>query len=366
MDKLFNNIYKGKKVLITGHTGFKGSWLSLWLSKLGAEVIGYSIDRPSNPSHFDLLNLNITSVIGDVLDKEKLFETIKIYKPDIVFHMAAQALVRMSYADPVKTLETNIMGTVNVLESCRKTKQVKAIVTITSDKCYQNKEWIWGYKETDPMGGYDPYSASKGCAELVASSYKESFFNPNDYNKNHSTLLATVRAGNVIGGGDWAKDRLIPDIMKAASLGENITVRNPRATRPWQHVLEPLSGYLQLGWKLLEGKKEFADNWNFGPGNDSSLAVSEVIEQIKKYWDEINYEIKESAVNFHEANLLKLDSTKARTKLKWKNIWDSNKTFEKTTNWYKNYYKNKTILSEKDLDNYINDAKQASAEWTKI
>lgn len=366
MDKLFNNIYKGKKVLITGHTGFKGSWLSLWLSKLGAEVIGYSIDRPSNPSHFDLLNLNITSVIGDVLDKEKLFEIIKTYKPDIVFHMAAQALVRMSYADPVKTLETNIMGTVNVLESCRKTKQVKAIVTITSDKCYQNKEWIWGYKETDPMGGYDPYSASKGCAELVASSYKESFFNPNDYNKNHSTLLATVRAGNVIGGGDWAKDRLIPDIMKAASLGENITVRNPRATRPWQHVLEPLSGYLQLGWKLLEGKKEFADNWNFGPGNDSSLAVSEVIEQIKKYWDEINYEIKESAVNFHEANLLKLDSTKARTKLKWKNIWDSNKTFEKTTNWYKNYYKNKTILSEKDLDNYINDAKQASAEWTKI
>lgn len=363
---LFNNIYKGKKVLITGHTGFKGSWLSLWLFKLGAEVIGYSIDIPTNPSHFELLNLKITSIIGDVLNKEKLLNTIQKHQPDIVFHLAAQPLVRESYINPVKTFETNIMGTVNLLESCRKTGQVKVIINITSDKCYQNKEWTRGYKEHDPMGGNDPYSASKGGAELVANSYRNSFFNVKEFGKSHSTLLADVRSGNVIGGGDWAKDRLIPDIVKATANDEITVIRNPQSTRPWQHVLEPLSGYLLLGWKLLERKKEFADNWNFGPDDDSSLTVNEVIERAKKHWDKIKYKIKESSDNFHEANLLKLDSSKARTQLKWKNIWDSHKAIEKTITWYKNYYKNAKILSEKDLDNYINDAKQASAEWTNL
>lgn len=366
MDKLFNNIYKGKKILITGHTGFKGSWLSLWLSKLGAQVIGYSVDIPSQPSHFELLNLDMVSVIDNILNKEKILETIEAYKPNIVFHMAAQPLVRESYINPVKTMETNIIGTVNLLESCRKTKQVKAIINITSDKCYKNKEWFWGYKETDPMGGDDPYSASKGCSELAANAYRNSFFNPNEYGKSHSTLLASVRAGNVIGGGDWAKDRLIPDIMKAARKNEEVIIRSPRAIRPWQHVLEPLSGYLQLGWKLLEGRKEFADDWNFGPKDDSSISVKEIIEHSKKYWNKINYKVEENPNNPHEANLLKLDSSKARLKLRWKNIWDGHKTFEKTINWYKNYYENKRTLSEKDLNDYINDAKQASAEWLNI
>ncbi len=365
MDKLFNNIYRGKKVLITGHTGFKGSWLSLWLSKLGAQVIGYSINKPTNPNHFQLLNLNLRSITADILDKKKLAETLRKYKPDIVFHLAAQALVKKSYLDPVETLETNIIGTANVLESCRKIKTVKAIVTITSDKCYQNKEQIWGYRETDPMGGYDPYSASKGCADLVAGSYRESFFNPKNYSKTHKTLIATARAGNVIGGGDWAKDRLIPDIMKATSKKERVIIRSPNATRPWQHVLEPLSGYLQLGWRLLEGQKEFADNWNFGPSEESTLTVQEAIELTKNYWDEINFKVEENPHNVHEANLLKLDSTKAHLKLRWKNVWNSHKTFEKTTNWYKNYYKSGVVLSEKDLDDYIHDAKLISAEWTR-
>ena len=363
---MFNNIYKGKRVLITGHTGFKGSWLSLWLSRLGAEVIGYSIDIPTSPSHFELLKLNVTSIIGDILDKKKLLQTIEMHKPDIVFHMAAQALVKESYMHPVETLETNIMGTVNLLEGCRKTEQVKAIITITSDKCYQNKEWIWAYKEDDPMGGDDPYSASKGCADLVAAAYRKSFFNPNEFGNAHNTLLATVRAGNVIGGGDWAKDRLIPDIMKATSIGERVIVRSPRATRPWQHVLEPLSGYLHLGWKLLENKKEFADTWNFGPGDDSSLPVSDVIEYAKKYWDKVDYETKENAATFHEANLLRVDSSKARIKLKWKNTWGGNKTFEKTVIWYKKFYNDGKIASMEDLEDYINDAKEASVEWVKV
>lgn len=360
---LFNNIYKGKKVFITGHTGFKGSWLSLWLLKLGADVTGYSLDIPSNPSHFQLLNLPMNSVMNNILDKEKLLETISHFKPDIVFHMAAQPLVRESYINPVKTFETNIIGTVNLLESCRKTGQVKAILNITSDKCYQNKEWARGYKEDDPMGGNDPYSASKGAAELVANSYRNSFFNVKEFGKSHSTLLADVRAGNVIGGGDWAKDRLIPDIIKAADKGEVTAIRNPQATRPWQHVLEPLSGYLLLGEKLLEKKKEFAGNWNFGPDDESTLTVNEVIKRAKKHWDKIKYEIKENPDNFPEAKLLKLDSSKASSQLKWKNVWNSHQAIEKTINWYRSFYKEAKILSEKDLGDYINDAKQASVEW---
>ncbi|MCC2631401.1 MAG: CDP-glucose 4,6-dehydratase [Patescibacteria group bacterium] len=366
METLFGGIYKGKKVLITGHTGFKGSWLALWLSKMGAEVMGYSLSLPSDPNHYELLGLNVTSVTGSILDKQKLQETITSFQPDIVFHMAAQALVRDSYTTPVETFETNVMGTVNVLESCRKAGSVKAIVNITSDKCYQNNEHLRGYVEEDAMGGYDPYSASKGCAELVANSYRNSFFNTNQYGKNHSTLLADVRAGNVIGGGDWAKDRLIPDIMKATAKKETVIIRSPKAVRPWQHVLEPLSGYLHVGWKLLEGKPEFAENWNFGPNDDSSLTVNEVISQTKPHWEDISYDIQESPHNVHEAGLLTLNSSKARTKLKWSSVWDSHKTFEKTVGWYKEYYGSNTVQSEKDLADYVNDAQKLSVEWATL
>lgn len=363
MDSSFGAVYKEKKVLITGHTGFKGSWLSLWLSKLGAHVIGYSVDIPTQPSHFKLLNLTIPSIVGDILDKEKLFKTVETHKPDIIFHLAAQPLVRLSYEEPMRTLETNIIGTANVLESCRKVGTTKAVIIITSDKCYQNKETMQGYKESDAMGGDDPYSASKGSAELVARAYRHSFFHPDQYSKKHSTLVATARAGNVIGGGDWAADRLIPDLMRATAKKEKVGIRNPHAVRPWQHVLEPLSGYLQLGQKLLEGQKEFADSWNFGPTAESFLTVKEVAESAKHHWQEIDFHIKTHPGDIHEATLLTLNSAEARFKLGWKSVWDNDTTFEKTTNWYKTFYMGGDVLSHQNLDNYIADAGQIGAPW---
>lgn len=364
MEKLFNSVYKDKTVLVTGHTGFKGSWLVFWLNKLGANVVGYSLDAPTEPSHINLLDLDITSVIGDIRDFDKLNKTFDTYKPDIVFHLAAQPLVRLSYDDPIETYETNVIGTLKVFEVCRK-HNVKSIVNITSDKAYENKEWIWGYRENDPMGGYDPYSSSKGCADLLASSYRNSYFNLNDYKKSHNTLLATCRAGNVIGGGDWAKDRLITDIMLSVSQDKKVSIRNPYATRPWEHVLEPLSGYLHIGQKLLEEKKEFAEAWNFGPSDEGSITVEEVVKNVKKHWDKIEYEINRDVNQPHEANLLKLDCSKAHIVLKWKDVWDSDTTFEKTVKWYKSYYENNKILSEEDLECYIKDAKTKNIEWTR-
>lgn len=364
IQNLFSDIYKDKTVLITGHTGFKGSWLVYWLSKMGANVIGYSLEAPTNPNHIELLNLDIVSIIGDIRDLDKLNQIFNQYKPDIVFHLAAQALVRFSYENPIETYETNVIGTLKVFEASRK-NNVKAIVNITSDKAYENKEWIWGYKEIDPMGGYDPYSSSKGCADILATSYRNSFFNINDYKKTHNTLLATCRAGNVIGGGDWAKDRLITDIMLSVSENKKVSIRHPKATRPWQHVLEPLSGYLQIGQKLLEEKVEFAQAWNFGPSDEGSITVEEVVKNVKKHWDKIDYKINSDLKQPHEANLLKLDCSKAHILLKWKNIWDSQITFEKTVKWYKSYYKNKKILTKKDLEDYIKDAKIKKLEWIK-
>ncbi len=364
MTALFNNVYKGKIVFITGHTGFKGSWLTLWLTKMGAKVVGYSIDVPSKPNHHKLLALKVKSIKGDILDRKKLEQALQKHKPDIVFHLAAQALVRKSYDEPVHTIESNVMGTVHVLEACRKVG-IKAIVNVTSDKCYHNKEHIWGYCETDPMGGNDPYSASKGAAELISHSYRTSYFNPDKYGKTHFTLLANVRAGNVIGGGDWAADRLIPDIMRATSKGKKVPIRNPHATRPWQHVLEPLSGYLLVGARLLEGKKEYSDNWNFGPSDTAHLTVGEVAEHTKKHWESIAYEIAESAAHPHEAHFLKLDSTKARTLLKWKAVWGADIMFEKTVVWYRNFYDKKIVMTERDLKDYIKDAVKAALIWTK-
>lgn len=363
MTSLFSGIYKNKTVLVTGHTGFKGSWLVYWLSQMGAKVIGYSLEAPTNPNHIELLNLDIVSIIGDIRDLDKLNQVFSEYKPDIVFHLAAQPLVRLSYENPIETYETNVIGTLKVFEASR-INNVKAIVNITSDKAYENKEWVWGYRENDPMGGYDPYSSSKGCADILATSYRNSYFNINEYKKTHNTLIATCRAGNVIGGGDWAKDRLITDIMISVSIGKKVRIRNPKATRPWEHVLEPLSGYLQIGQKLLEEKVEFAEAWNFGPSDEGSITVEEVVLNVKKHWNKIDYEINRDPNQLHEANLLKLDCSKAHILLNWKDVWDSDTTFEKTVKWYKAYYeKNKELSTQSDLENYIKDAKAKNIEW---
>jgi len=364
MQNLFDGIYKDKTVLITGCTGFKGSWLALWLYQMGAKVIGYSLISPTQPNHIGLLHLDIISVVGDIRDLELLNQTFATYKPDIVFHLAAQALVRLSYENPIETYETNVIGTLKVFEACR-THNVEAIVNITSDKAYENKEWIWGYRENDPMGGYDPYSASKGCADILANSYRSSYFNPSEYKKSHNTLLATCRAGNVIGGGDWGKDRLMSDIMLAVSQGKKVSIRNPYATRPWQHVLEPLSGYLVIGQKLLEEKIEYGEAWNFGPSDEGSITVEEFVHNVKEYWDKIDYEITRDPNQLHEANLLKLDCSKAHIRLKWKDVWDSKTTFEKTVSWYKNFYENYTIGTMNDLHQYIADAKKKNIEWAR-
>lgn len=360
---MLRNIYQNKKVLITGHTGFKGSWLALWLSKLGATILGCSLEPPSHPNHHDLLKLENNSVTCDIRDINKLKAVFKNFKPEIIFHLAAQALVRESYQNPIYTFETNVLGTVNIFEACRSVESVKAIVNITSDKCYENKEWIWGYRENDPMGGHDPYSASKSCAELICDSYRESFFPVDTYLKTHQTLVASCRAGNVIGGGDWGNERLVPDLMKAASLKETAVIRNPNATRPWQHVLEPLSGYLLLGEKLLNQKINFAGPWNFGPRDEGHMDVLSVIKTLKKNWSSIHYEIVQKTDNPHEANLLRLDCSKANTLLGWRSNWDSNITFEKTAQWYQDYYENNKISSVVQLDDYIKDGQNKKQPW---
>jgi CDP-glucose 4,6-dehydratase len=362
---MFDKIYHNKKVLITGHTGFKGSWLALWLSQMGANVTGYSLQPPTEPNHFQLLGININSVIGDIRDTDKLKYVFKEKQPEIVFHLAAQAIVRLSYKDPIETFSSNVLGTVHVLEAARACSCVRAIVIVTSDKCYENKEWPWGYRENDSLGGYDPYSASKGCAEIITGCWRNSFFNPKDYGSTHQTLLASARAGNVIGGGDWAPDRLIPDIMRAVNQNEKVKIRNPQATRPWQHVLEPLSGYLCLGKKLLEGGKEFAEAWNFGPTEKENVSVSEIVHLVKKVWPKIDYEISQTPDQPHEAGLLRLDCSKARTKLKWIPTWTGNDTIEKTTLWYKAFYESSKIMSLEHLNLYVSDAKTNHIAWAE-
>jgi CDP-glucose 4,6-dehydratase len=363
---LFEGIYKNRNVLITGHTGFKGSWLAFWLAQMGANVVGYSLPPNSEPSHFDLLGLRLASVLADIRDQKKLEETFWAFRPEIVFHLAAQPLVRLSYQQPFETFEVNAMGTARVLDACRKTDSVKAIVLITSDKCYENREWVWGYRENDAMGGYDPYSASKGCAELIAGSYRRCFFNIEEYGKSHNILLASCRAGNVIGGGDWSQDRLIPDIIRAIANNEKVRIRSPHATRPWQHLLEPLSGYLLVGRKLLEGKREYAEAWNFGPGDSGSITVEEVVRRVKRIWDRLDYEIPVLEHPHHEANLLKLDCSKAHFKLEWNNVWDISQTLDKTISWYRNFYDaNGRLTTAADLYDYICDAQKLKLSWTK-
>lgn len=310
--------WKGKKVFLTGHTGFKGSWLSLWLQYLGAEVTGYALQPPTYPSLFEIARVNdgMRSIIGDIRELPKLQQAMQFATPDIVIHMAAQPLVRLSYECPVETYATNVMGTVHLLESVRHISTVRAVVNITTDKCYENKEWVWGYRENEPMGGYDPYSNSKGCAELVSSAYRSSFFNKDTYEK-HGVALATVRAGNVIGGGDWAKDRLIPDIIAAFESGKPVLIRNPHATRPWQHVLEPLGGYLTLAEHLYNDGPDYAEPWNFGPYDEDAKPVSWIVDAMARRWGKnAKWEIEEGE-HPHEAIYLKLDISKARARLNW-------------------------------------------------
>jgi CDP-glucose 4,6-dehydratase len=332
------SFWQGKKVFITGHTGFKGSWLSLWLQQLGAQVTGYALSPPTQPSLFEVAHVaqGMESIIGDIRDGETLAKAMRVAKPDIVIHMAAQPLVRRSYVDPVETYSTNVMGTVQLLEAVRQTPSVRAVVNVTSDKCYENKEWVWGYRENEPMGGFDPYSNSKGCAELVTSAYRNSFFNPVKYSE-HQVALATARAGNVIGGGDWAEDRLIPDILKAISEKRPVIIRNPHAIRPWQHVLEPLSGYLLLAQKLYEEGIGYAEGWNFGPKDEDAQPVQWIVEHLTQQWgDGASWQLDQGD-HPHEAHYLKLDCSKAKMRLDWQPRWDLADTLEMIVTWQRAY-----------------------------
>jgi CDP-glucose 4,6-dehydratase len=348
------NIYKGKKVFITGHTGFKGTWLIQFLKSLDVQVCGYSLESETSPNHYSLIELsNEESIIGDILDSESLNEAIYNARPDLVFHLAAQALVRESYINPKNTYQTNVTGTLNLLEACRKCESVKAIVCITTDKVYENKEWAYPYRETDELGGYDLYSSSKACCELLISSYRNSFFNITGSNK-CSILLASARAGNVIGGGDWSKDRLIPDIVKAASINKSVIIRNRQAVRPWQHVLDCLYGYLLLGSRLLNGEKAFATSWNFAPYSNETKTVEELASFAKSEWNAIDIEFGQPVENYHEAGLLKLDNSKTIQELKWTPVWNTEESIIKTIQWYKEYYTIGSIKTRDNISEYLN------------
>ena len=361
MQQLFGGTYHGKTVFLTGHTGFKGGWMALWLQQLGAKVVGFSLpEPPSNPCHFESLGLDMVSLKGDIRNAEEVATAMQEHQPDIVFHMAAQPLVRLSYREPVATYATNVMGTIHVMEAARQCGSVKAFVNITSDKAYENREWAWGYRESDPMGGYDPYSSSKGCAELVTSAWRNSYF------REAGILMASVRAGNVIGGGDWAEDRIIPDIFRAAGAGEKVQVRNPKAIRPWQHVLEPLSGYLQVGQRLLEGNERFAEAWNFGPANEAAVPVGTLVELCSQHWDAVGMEVTSDPNAVHEATLLKLDWSKAQLYLGWKPVWGLESTMEITAAWYRDFYTASPNPRERtlaDLERFVSDGRSAGLTW---
>ena len=330
--------YAGKKVFVTGHTGFKGSWLSLWLSSMGADVTGFSLPPPTTPSLFELCSVGagIKTVIEDIRNFQAVNKALMEASPDIVIHMAAQPLVRDSYKMPVETYATNVMGTVHLLESVKACPSVRSVVIVTTDKCYDNKEWVWGYRENDPMGGYDPYSSSKGCAELVTAAYRNSFFNAGDYGRSHTVALASARAGNVIGGGDWAPDRLIPDIIRSFLKKEQVRIRSPHAIRPWQHVLEPLSGYLLLGRSLYEKGADCAEAWNFGPDDADARPVEWIVNRLCSLWGDASFVIDKNP-HHHEANYLKLDCSKARARIGWQPRWSLDTALEKIIEWTRVY-----------------------------
>lgn len=350
-----DSFWNEKRVFITGHTGFKGSWLSLWLTSLGAKVTGYSVDTPTSPSLFEAANVQslLTSIAGDIRDLEHLVNTMKAAKPDIVLHLAAQSLVRKSYQEPVDTFDVNMMGTVKVLEAIRSVDSVRSAVIVSSDKCYENNEWHRGYRESDPMGGHDPYSASKGCTELIANSYLRSYFTGSN---SHGCAIATARAGNVIGGGDWAEDRLVPDILSNLASDKSIEIRNPNAIRPWQHVLEPLSGYMLLAQHLFEHGETFSGGWNFGPNETGSKTVSWIADEMVQQWGSGSWFVSEKP-SPHEATFLKLDSTKAGDELNWSAVWSPKEALKATIRWHQSWLAGHDMAVEtiKDIDRFVID-----------
>ena len=327
--------WRGKRVYLTGHTGFKGSWLSLWLSEMGATVKGYALSPPSSPNLYEvaMISKKIESEIGDIRDLDKLKTSMVQFNPDILIHMAAQPLVILSYQEPLETFDTNVMGTAKVLEASRSCPNLKAIVSVTTDKCYENKEWVWGYREDEPMGGHDPYSSSKGCAELITSAYRRSFLH------DKGVGLASARAGNVIGGGDWAQDRLIPDILSAFEKDIPVIIRNPASTRPWQHVMEPISGYLVLAEALYNNPSEYAEAWNFGPNDEDAKPVEWILNSMTDKWEGASWRLDNQS-NLHEAGYLKLDISKAKDRLNWRPTWDLETTLEKIISWHKHWLDN--------------------------
>ena len=353
--------WQSKKVLITGHTGFKGSWLSLWLQSLGADVVGYALTAPTEPNLFNLAEVaeGMNSVSGDVLNKDRLYRVMAEFQPEFVFHLAAQPLVRESYKNPLKTYATNVMGMVHLLEGVRNVSGVRAVVCVTSDKCYENRGWIWGYREDEPMGGYDPYSSSKGCAELVAGAYRDSFFNKDKYSQ-HRVAMATARAGNVIGGGDWAKDRLLPDIIRSLMTGQDVILRNPHAMRPWQHVLDPLNGYLTLAEHLYKDGPGFSEGWNFGPAE--SQPVFRVVDQLLSLWDGHVSWKHDKSYHPHEDRYMMLDSTKARVKLGWKPALDLKTSLSWIVEWVKCFQKGAKMrgVTEAQIRRFMEKAQDSS------
>lgn len=352
-----SNFWKGKKVLITGHTGFKGSWLSLWLQSLGSEVVGISLNPPTTPNLYEQAQVadGMISLRQDIRDVVQIKSIFTEYLPEIIFHLAAQPLVRYSYEEPVETYATNVMGTLHVLEAIRASKTVRAAVLVTTDKCYDNREWVWGYREIDPMGGHDPYSSSKGCAELLIASYRDSYFPAQKYSQ-HQTAIASVRAGNVIGGGDWAEDRLIPDIIRAFQKKETVLIRNPKAIRPWQHVLEPLAGYIELAERLYVDGAPWAEAWNFGPLEEDAKPVEWIIKKIANLWGvNAGWRVDER-VHPHEANYLKLDCSKAHARLGWHPRWGLEQALKQIVNWYKEPTNGSPakVLCQKQIAEYMN------------